>query len=409
MQNGSKSATLPALAMLAALAGICSTARADTQLIVLPGNISASGYDGNAPANTNDGLSATRWSADAAAGPQWIQYQLGGCYNVTGVDLAWYKGDTRRYNYSIQTSVDGSTWTDDYRGTSAGSPEPVPTRLAEVAARYVRIVSNGSDADSLVGLSDARIMTSGPANCPAAVQEAVQAGAPVDLRFHAVGKAAAVSAPGDNFKLDIYTLQLPTGAQGNVATKKGPELEAGFTDPHYFYSGSDGAMVMMDPRVGYTTSGSVHPRTEFRENAIWTTGGTNLLDAQVAVTKVPGNTAIAQIFQGTGPSKPLCELQYSSSGAVKLFLEKTNQGGSSTTTTITTVPLGTKFTYQLKLSGKTITVRVNNTTKTFTMDDSFVGEKFYFKAGNYDQTATQGTPQTAEGTVVKFYTLKITH
>jgi hypothetical protein len=168
-------------------------------------------------------------------------------------------------------------------------------------------------------------------------------------------------------------------------------------------------MVMMDPRVGYTTSGSQHPRTELRENATWTTGGTNLLDANLAVTKVPGNTAIAQIFQGTGPSKPLCELQYSSSGAVKLFLENTNQGGSSTTTTITTVPLGTRFSYQLKLSGKTITVKVNSTTKTFTMDDSIVGEKFYFKAGNYDQTATQGTPQTTDGTVVKFYTLKITH
>jgi hypothetical protein len=392
-----------ALLVLTACAGMSAAAGVDTRLVVLPGNISASSYDGHVPADTNDGTLDTRWSADASGGTQWVQYQLGGCYNVTGVNLAWHKGATRRYRYSVQTSVDGNAWTTEFEGASERGPALAGTRLAEVAARFVRIVGSGNDVDKTVSLNEVQIMSSGPANCPSSDASA-QAAAPMGVLA-----TAAVSAPGQNFNLGGYTLQLPTGAQGSVDTKSGAQLEAGFTDSHYFYSGSDGAMVMMDPRVGYTTSGSKHPRTELRENATWTTGGTNLLDASLAVTKVPGTTAVAQIFQGTGPSKPLCELQYSASGAVKLFLENTNEGGSSTTTTITTVPLGNKFTYQLKLSGKTITVKVNGTTKTFTMDDSFVGEKFYFKAGNYDQTATQGTPQTAEGTVVKFYTLKITH
>jgi hypothetical protein len=43
------------------------------------------------------------------------------------------------------------------------------------------------------------------------------------------------------------------------------------------------------------------------------------------------------------------------------------------------------------------------------MDSSFDGETFYFKAGDYDQSATSGTPLTSAGTVVKFYALKITH
>jgi hypothetical protein len=391
-----------ALVVLAALTGVAASVQADTLLTIRPGNITASAHDGNVPANTTDGQAGTRWSADASHGAQWIQYQLGACYNVTGVNLAWYKGDARHYRYGVQTSVDGSSWTSEFEGVSGGDAGFALTRVAEVAANYVRIVSKGNDADRSVGLAEAQIVSSGPANCPA------PDGAAQDTRMSAMA-AAAVTAPGQNFDLGGYTLQLPTGAQGSVETASGSSLESGFTKKPYFYSGSDGAMVMMDPRVGYTTSGSQHPRTELRENATWTTGGTNLLDANLAVTKVPGNTAIAQIFQGTGPSKPLCELQYSSSGAVKLFLENTNQGGSSTTTTITTVPLGTRFSYQLKLSGKTITVKVNSTTKTFTMDDSFVGEKFYFKAGNYDQTATQGTPQTTDGTVVKFYTLKITH
>jgi hypothetical protein len=391
-----------AVVVLAALAGVGTAAQADTQLIVLPGNITASAHDGNVPANTGDGRPDTHWSANAAGGAQWIQYQLGGCYNVTAVNLAWRKGQSRRYRYNVQTSVDGSTWTREFEGLSGGAGLAA-TPVAEVAARFVRIVSNGNDVDRQVGLDDVQILSSGAANCPLPEGEAA-----AEARMTALA-TAAVTAPGQNFDLGGYTLQLPTGAQGSIETASGSSLESGFTKKPYFYSGSDGAMVMMDPRVGYTTSGSQHPRTELRENATWTTGGTNLLDANLAVTKVPGNTAIAQIFQGTGPSKPLCELQYSASGAVKLFLENTNQGGGGTTTTITTVPLGTRFSYQLKLSGKTITVKVNSTTKTFTMDDSFVGERFYFKAGNYDQTATQGTPQTTDGTVVKFYTLKITH
>ena len=168
-------------------------------------------------------------------------------------------------------------------------------------------------------------------------------------------------------------------------------------------------MVMMDPTTGWTTSGSLHPRTELREAATWPTSGTNLLDATVKVSQVPDHTTIAQIFQGSGPSKPLCELQVTSSGVIQLLLENTNQGGNANDHTITTVPIGQKFNYELKLSGTTITVTANGVVQNFTMDSSFDGESFYFKAGDYDQSAVSGTPKTTPGTVVHFYALKITH
>ncbi|MDB5816183.1 MAG: hypothetical protein JWN23_3300 [Rhodocyclales bacterium] len=224
--------------------------------------------------------------------------------------------------------------------------------------------------------------------------------------------ALSTSAPpGTNFSLSGFTLQLPTGSSGNVDTETGAQLAAGFTKSPWFYTDTtDGAMVMGDPSTGWTTSGSLHPRTELRENAEWATSGTNILDATVTVTKVPSHTTIGQIFQGgSAPSKPLCELQVTSAGVLQLLLESTNQGGSSTTTTIASVSLGTKFTYQMKLSGTTISVKINSTTKTFTLPSSFVGESFYFKAGDYDQSAVSGTPKTTASTVVKFYVLKITH
>jgi hypothetical protein len=221
---------------------------------------------------------------------------------------------------------------------------------------------------------------------------------------------STTSPPGSNFNLAPFTLQLPTGSSGKVDTVSGASLSAGYTNQYYFYTDStDGSMVMMDPTQGWTTSGSLHSRTELRENAIWSTSGTNKLNATVAVTQVPDHTTVGQIFQGSGPSKPLCELQVTSAGVVKLLLESTNQGGSSTTYTLATVPLGTPFDYELSLTGTTITVTINGAVQTFTMDSSFDGESFYFKAGDYDQTAVSGPPLTTPGTVVKFYALTLTH
>ncbi|MDB5887650.1 MAG: hypothetical protein JWM03_522 [Rhodocyclales bacterium] len=77
--------------------------------------------------------------------------------------------------------------------------------------------------------------------------------------------------------------------------------------------------------------------------------------------------------------------------------------------TIASAALGTKFTYSMQLSGTTITIKVGSTTKTFTMDSSFNGESFYFKAGDYDQSAVSGTPATTASTIVKFYALSISH
>lgn len=226
----------------------------------------------------------------------------------------------------------------------------------------------------------------------------------------ALPKLDTAAAPGSNFNLAPFTLQLPTGWAGKIDTVSGANLAAGYTNPHYFYTDSaDGAMVMIDPAQGWTTSGSKHPRTELREAATWTSAGINQLNATVAVPQVPHHTAIGQIFQGSGPSKPLCELQVASDGVVRLLLENTNQGGSSTVHGIASVVPGARFDYELGLTGTTITVKVGGAVQSFTMDASFDGERFYFKAGDYDQSAVPGAPSTSPGTIVKFYALALTH
>ncbi len=71
--------------------------------------------------------------------------------------------------------------------------------------------------------------------------------------------------------------------------------------------------------------------------------------------------------------------------------------GGQTSPALTNVPLGTRFSYTIQLTGDgTITAM------TFTMPSSFSGYSQYFKAGDYDQTA--GTDATV-GATVRFYSL----
>jgi hypothetical protein len=79
---------------------------------------------------------------------------------------------------------------------------------------------------------------------------------------------------------------LPIGSTGSPATISASQLEEpnGFQDTYFFTDSSDGAMSMMDPPTGVTTSGSLHPRTELRRDTSgWSTAGTNILAAQVLV------------------------------------------------------------------------------------------------------------------------------
>jgi hypothetical protein len=186
---------------------------------------------------------------------------------------------------------------------------------------------------------------------------------------------------------------------------------SGFTDIYFYTDKTDGAMAFMDPPTGYTTGGSKHPRSEFEEvTKGWPTTGTNTETVTVAVPEVQGTVTIGQIFQSSpAPSKPLMELQYVSGGKLQVLLESTNQGGSSTTHGVGSVTSGSTFTYELSLTGTTITVSINGAATTLTMPSSFDGESFYFKCGDYDQDAVSGTPGTTPGTIVKIYALSVVH
>jgi hypothetical protein len=134
------------------------------------------------------------------------------------------------------------------------------------------------------------------------------------------------------------------------------------------------------------------------------------LSATLKSTQIPDHVAVGQIHLGTGTpasTKPLLELFYYADGSIVLAIEQTPAGGNEVKHPVGNVPVGTKWSYVIGLSGNTISLVINGgATQTFAMSSTFNQENMYFKAGDYDQSA--GSDPTV-GAKVQFYALTIFH
>ena len=225
-------------------------------------------------------------------------------------------------------------------------------------------------------------------------------------------------SPGGNFDLSVWELQEPFGSPGAPTTIAPAQLEGanGFHDKYFFTDPKDGAMTFFDPENGVTTPNSNYPRCELREMtssgaaANWLAAGTHTLSATVKATSIPDHVAVGQIHIGTGmpaSTKPLLELFYFASGKIVMAIEQSPAGGNEVQHTVGNVPLGTKWSYVIGLSGNTISfVLDGGAPQAFAMAHTFDKEGMYFKAGNYDQSV--GTDGNISSTV-QFYSLAIHH
>lgn len=223
-------------------------------------------------------------------------------------------------------------------------------------------------------------------------------------------------APGGNFDLSVWELQLPIGSPGAPITIGPDELKGpnGYTNPAYFWTDkNDGSMTFWDPESGVTTPNSKYPRTELREMnpdgsaADWPLSGTHTLSARLRVVSVTSNVCVGQIHLGSGGSstKPLLELYYQANGDVVVGLENSPSGGQ-TLHTLTNVALGTQWSYTIAVVDNKIQLTVNGQTTTYPIASDFFAYHQYFKAGDYNQSASDST---TNGAKVKFYALTVSH
>ncbi len=102
---------------------------------------------GNENNHAYDGDITTRWAAERE---QSITFDLGAKRLVSSVDIIFYLGGQRKYQFTIEVSANGENFTKVFDGNSAGETEEEYERFEfdEVMARYVRYNGKGSETDS---------------------------------------------------------------------------------------------------------------------------------------------------------------------------------------------------------------------------------------------------------------------
>ncbi|MBY8882880.1 polysaccharide lyase family 7 protein [Actinacidiphila acidipaludis] len=230
------------------------------------------------------------------------------------------------------------------------------------------------------------------------------------------GAATPGIAPGGNFNLSVWELQLPTGSPGSPTTIPSSQLQGanGFQDDYFYTDSRDGAMTFWAPEKGVTTPNSNYARSELQEMnsngsaADWSLSGTHKLSATLRVVSVTSNVCVGQIHLGSGGSstKPLIELYVHSGGDIVAGVENSPSGGQ-TPHTVGHVSIGKTWTYTIGVSGgDTINLTVNGSTTHYTIPSSFDPYKMYFKAGSYNQSSSDST---TKGARVAFYGLTVSH
>lgn len=123
--------------------------------------VTASGDDGNVAANVLDNNLATRWSANGDG--QWIQFCLSASASVTGVQIAFYSGDTRSSTFDVLVGPDGVNWTTAASGrVSSGTSLNLETfTFTPVTGKYVRIVGHGNSVNLWNSYTEVKINTGG--------------------------------------------------------------------------------------------------------------------------------------------------------------------------------------------------------------------------------------------------------
>jgi len=235
-------------------------------------------------------------------------------------------------------------------------------------------------------------------------------------------------APGQNFNLSNFQLQAWPCSSGSDTVVSQPQL-ATYQNTKFFYTGSDGSMVMWCPDQGGCTTGTntTHQRTELRDLREYPATDTQLHveTATCVVLQLPksGSTIIGQIHgddpvTGAEALKLRCMVSGTDSSgksvAVGTLLagNKTTVGGSevySEFSPVAVAKIGDEIDYTIQWQNLKVTVTVvinkgSSHTYSYTLSGGSTWDKYplYFKAGNYNQDDTDGT---TDGALVAFYAL----
>ena len=124
--------------------------------------ISASGDDGNVPANAIDGDLATRWSDEGDG--VWLKLDLGSNKDLGSVSIAFRNGADRHADFQVQTAdaASPSSWTTVVsRRKASGTTTQLETySFTAVNDRYLRVLGYGNEVNDWTSITE--IAVQGP-------------------------------------------------------------------------------------------------------------------------------------------------------------------------------------------------------------------------------------------------------
>jgi hypothetical protein len=111
----------------------------------------------------------TMWTSEGKG--SWIKPDLGEKQTICHVDIDWYRGVSRQYDFTIYVSSDGSTWEPVYDGKSDGISRSFETyEFEDVDARWVKVRSNGNQYNMKNSIQELKVYgNKGVAAAPATI------------------------------------------------------------------------------------------------------------------------------------------------------------------------------------------------------------------------------------------------
>jgi hypothetical protein len=209
--------------------------------------------DGNfdtiySPENAIDGKTSanSRWSNNGTAKALIVDLGLG--QTLRSLTIKWFKGAERVANFSVETSLDNTTWlTVLANAESSGKHSGFElVKLEESNARYVKIIGLGNSENSQNSIVEVQAYSCENANGD------FSDSFPNELGMELIDWYLSVPSDDDN--------------SGTADSISETELANGYTNSEYFYASADNGIVMRSPSYGYKTSTNTnYVRVELRE------------------------------------------------------------------------------------------------------------------------------------------------
>lgn len=206
----------------------------------------------------------SRWSNQSQGSPKSVVLDLGAQQMLKSLNIAWYKGDSRKSEFTVEVSTDNKSFQNiiPTRQSGGTTSDLEPYDFDDVKAQFVKIIGNGNESNDWNSIVE--IVANG---CGEAVKKPEK---PVITEQKGKGMFGLHTdqPPGKNFDLKGWYMTTPADDDGDGKSDSvyENELSDGWVDPRFFYTDpATGGMVFRSTPAGAKTSKNTnYTRSELR-------------------------------------------------------------------------------------------------------------------------------------------------